>query len=214
MAPSSHRRGDTFARVDPREKWSEARPSLVQGAEEDDVALLARVRGGDAHALGRLYDRYSRVLFGVAYRMVGAPETAEEVMQDAFHAVWRRASTYDPARGGPRGWLLTIVRNAAIDRQRVVAPRSRRESSLDDALETPDDDSVEERASSDLRDERIRSVVATLSPEQRQVIQLAFWGGLSQTEIAARLGIPLGTVKSRVRLAMSKLRAGLVDERD
>ena len=179
----------------------------------DDTDVIRRIGDGDAEALGELYDRYGRVVFAVIYRMVATPETAEEVTQDVFHAVWRRAGTYRPERGAVRGWLLTIARNAGIDWRRSKASRIAREAPIDDAAELSDDMRVDERVSVRLRDERVREVVRALPQEQRQVLDLAFWGGFTQTEIAAKTGIPLGTVKSRVRLAMAKLRDGLVAER-
>ena len=180
----------------------------------DDANVLRRIGDGDAEALGELYDRYGRVVFAVIYRLVASADAAEEVTQDVFHAVWRRARTYRSERGAVRGWLLTIARNAGIDWRRSKASRIAREAPFDDAARLADDDMrVDERVSVRLRDARVRDVVRALPEEQRQVLDLAFWGGLSQTEIAARTGIPLGTVKSRVRLAMAKLRDGLVTER-
>lgn len=178
-----------------------------------DADVVRRIGDGDAEALGELYDRYGRIVFAVIYRMVASPEAAEEVTQDVFHAVWRRASSYRSDKGAVRGWLLTIARNAGIDWRRSRAPRIAREASIDDAAELSDDVRVDERVSIRLRDERIRAVVGSLPEEQRQVLDLAFWGGLSQTEIAMKTGVPLGTVKSRVRLAMIKLRDGLSSER-
>ncbi len=174
---------------------------------------MRRIRAGDAGALGDLYERYGRVVFAVTYRMLGSSEVAEEVTQDVFHAVWRRAATFDAERGAVRGWLLTIARNAAIDWRRVKGIRATREASIDEAADLASDDRVDERVHVRLRDERVRTVVQALPEEQRQVLDLAFWSGLSQSEIAARTGIPLGTVKSRVRSAMAKLRDGLATER-
>ena len=178
-----------------------------------DADVVSRIGDGDTEALGELYDRYGRVVFGVIYRMVASPEAAEEVTQDVFHSVWRRARTYRSDRGAVRGWLLTIARNAGIDWRRAKASRIAREASIDAAAELSDDMRVDESVSIRLRDERVRAVVSSLPVEQRQVLDLAFWGGLSQTEIATKTGIPLGTVKSRVRLAMIKLRDGLSSER-
>lgn len=180
----------------------------------DDADILRRITGGDADALGQLYDRYGRVVYAVISRMVGSPEAAEEVTQDVFHAVWRRAQTYRSDRGAVRGWLLTIARNAGIDWRRSKSGRLSRDGSIDDAAGVPADTRVDEQVNIRLRDERVREVVRALPDEQRRVLDLAFWGGLSQTEIAAKTGLPLGTVKSRVRLAMAKLRDGLVAERN
>ena len=172
----------------------------------EDAALLARIAGGDPDALGELYDRYGRVVFGVLYRLLGAPEAAEEVTQDAFHAVWRRAATYRADRGAVRTWLLAIARNAAIDWRRTKGKRIEREAAIDEAAELVEEIRVDERVIARLRAERVREAVASLPEEQRIVLSLAFWSGLSQTEIAERTATPLGTVKSRVRLGMTKLR--------
>lgn len=151
-------------------------------------------------------------MFAVAYRMLGRAEVAEEVTQDVFHAVWRRAGTYREDRGAARTWILAIARNAAIDRRRANGTRSEREVGLDAAGERVADVDVAARALDSLRDARVRELLAELSPEQRDALALAYWGGLSQSEIAARTGTPLGTVKSRVRTAMLRLRERLVEE--
>jgi RNA polymerase sigma-70 factor (ECF subfamily) len=174
---------------------------------------MSRVAGGDADALGELYDRYGRVVFGVIYRMLGSPESAEEVVQNAFHSVWRRATAYRPERGSVRTWLLAIARNAAIDWRRSKGNRMDRETVIHESLSLVDDLRVEDRVIAGLRAQRVRAAVASLPSEQREVLSLAFWSGLSQTEIAKRTGAPLGTVKSRVRLGMARLREWLEEER-
>ena len=176
----------------------------------EDALTLSRVAKADADALGALYDRYGRVVFGVLYQMLGSPEAAEEVTQDAFHAVWRRARTYRAERGSVRVWLLAIARNAAIDWRRTKGKRMAREATMDDAVALVEEIALEDRVITTLRAERVRAAVATLPAEQREVLSLAFWSGLSQTEIAARTSVPLGTVKTRVRLGMAKLRERLV----
>ena len=180
----------------------------------EDRRLMSRVARGDADALGELYDQYGRVVFGVLYRMLGSPESAEEVAQNAFHSVWRQAGTYRPERGSVRTWLLAIARNAAIDWRRSKGNRMARDTVIDDALALVDDMRVEERVIASLRAQRVRAAVAALPREQREVLTLAFWSGLSQTEIASRTGAPLGTVKSRVRLGMSRLRESLADDEE
>ena len=183
---------------------------ITEDASREDGRWLARVVRRDAEALGALYDRHGRVVFGLLYRMLGSPEAAEEVAQDVFHAVWRRAGTYRADRGSVRAWLLTIARNAAIDWRRTKGKRLKREAAIDEAILLVDEIRVEDRVIATLGAERVRAVVATLPPEQREVLSLAFWSGLSQTEIAARTAVPLGTVKSRVRLGMAKLRERLI----
>lgn len=176
------------------------------------MRLIEQIAAGDAEALGRLYDRYGRVAFGVLYRMLPDAEVAEEVAQDAFHSVWRRAGSYRAQRGSVRTWLLAICRNAAIDWRRTRGKRREREVAIDAAMDLAGEGRVDERVVSALRAERVRAVVRELPKEQRDVLALAFWGGHSQREIAARTNTPLGTVKSRVRLAMEKLRERLAEE--
>ena len=184
----------------------QSRAVVTSDKAGDDGALIARIARGDPEALGELYDRYGRTVFGVLYRMLGTPEAAEEVAQDAFHAVWRRAASYRPDRGSVRTWLLAIARNAAIDWRRTRGKRLDREAGIDEAAELVEETRVDDRVIASLRAERVRAAVASLPEEQRVVLSLAFWSGLSQTEIAARTGAPLGTVKSRVRMGMTKLR--------
>jgi RNA polymerase sigma-70 factor (ECF subfamily) len=178
----------------------------------DDGALIARVADGDLRAFETLYDRYRAQAFGLAVRLTGRRGTAEEVTQDAFLSLWRKASHYDPRRGSVGPWLLTFVRHRAIDSLRSGARRERTVE-LDSAaerLEAPDrtDDVVEGREES--RD--ARRLVKELPADQRQVIELAYFGGMTQGEIAAKVGIPLGTVKGRSRLALEKLRRSVATE--
>ena len=139
-----------------------------------------------------------------------APRPPRRSRRTSSHAVWRRAGTYRADRGSVRVWLLTIARNAAIDWRRTKGKRLKREAAIDEAILLVDEIRVEDRVIATLGAERVRAVVATLPPEQREVLSLAFWSGLSQTEIAARTAVPLGTVKSRVRLGMAKLRERLI----
>jgi RNA polymerase sigma-70 factor (ECF subfamily) len=173
---------------------------------------VARIARREPDALGELYARHGRVAYVVALRVVDTAEAAEEVVQDAYHAVWRSAASYASERGSVRTWLLAIARNAAIDWRRSHGARAIRDDPLDAADVVPSDEHVEDRVSIRLRDDRVRAAVRSLPDEQREALDLAFWGGLSQSEISARTGAPLGTVKSRVRLAMAKLRDELADE--
>lgn len=176
-----------------------------------DRTLVARVATGDADALGLLYDRYGRMVFGVLHALLPTPEAAEEVVQDAFHAVWRAARSYRAERGSVRGWLLTIARNAAIDWRRTKGKRLERERPLESAAERADlaADQLIDRA---VTNERVRDALRELPVEQREVVVLAFYAGLTQQEIARRTGAPLGTVKGRARLAMARLRRSLAEE--
>jgi len=178
----------------------------------EDGRLMSRIARGEPDALGELYDRYGRVVFGTLYRMLRSPEVAEEVTQNAFHSVWRQARSYRPERGSVRTWLLAITRNAAIDWRRTGGTRVERETAIDDAAELVDEMRVDERVIASLRAERVRAAVALLPREQRDALSLAFWSGLSQSEIAKRTATPLGTVKSRVRLGLAKLRDTLAVE--
>ena len=177
--------------------------------EDDDAALLARLVRREADALAELYDRHGRTVFAVLYRMLPTPEAAEEVCQDAFHQVWRAAASYRGDRGAVRTWLLAIARNAAIDWRRTRGKRLERESALEDAAAMTSPGSVEEVVQLRVEAQRMRALVSALPVEQRQCLALAYWGGLSQTEIAARTGMPLGTVKSRIRLGMASLRSSI-----
>lgn len=150
-------------------------------------------------------------MFGLLSVILPSPETAEEVVQDTFHAVWRRARSYRADRGSVRTWLLAIARNAAIDWRRTRGRRVERERPLEDAAAAADPE-LEERLERALRSERVRGALAALPTEQREVIVLGFYGGLSQAEIARRTGAPLGTVKGRARLAMNKLRDAFAGE--
>ena len=176
---------------------------------EDDAALVARMARRDADALAELYDRYGRTVFAVLYRMLPSAEAAEEVCQDAFQHVWRAAATYKGDRGAVRTWVLAIARNAAIDWRRTRGKREERETVLDDAFTLASPGSVEELVGLRIQAQRMRELVTELPPEQRRCLELAYWGGLSQSEIAASTGTPLGTVKSRIRLGMEKLRSSL-----
>ena len=196
-----------------RARNREATPSeeSAPAGDVDDEALLVGVRDGDADALGRLYDRYGRLALAVAYRVLEERGAAEDAVQDAFLAVWHRAASYRVDRGSVRGWLLAIVRNAAIDRRRGRHGRALQDAPLDAVshrLATSGEDHFA-AASAAIQAERVRAALAVLPPEQRTVIELAYDGGLSHHEIAERIGAPLGTVKGRMRLGLQKLRLSL-----
>lgn len=173
---------------------------------------MSRIARGEPDALGELYDQYGRVVFGTLYRMLGSPEVAEEITQNAFHSVWQQARSYRPERGSVRTWLLAISRNAAVDWRRTRGRHVDRETAIEKAAELVDEIRVDEHVIASLRAERVRAAVALLPREQRDALSLAFWSGLSQSEIAERTGTPLGTVKSRVRLGMARLRERLAEE--
>jgi RNA polymerase sigma-70 factor, ECF subfamily len=175
-----------------------------------DEAVLNRLAQRDESALAELYDRHGRTAFALAHRMVGDAETAEEVVQEAFLAIWRRAETYRQERGAVRSWLLAVVRNRAIDviRARESRPRT---TTIDD-LPIAASDNPEQQALTLAAGSVVRAAVAALPAEQRTAVELAYFAGLSYPEIAARIGVPLGTVKSRLRLALDRLRVRLTGE--
>jgi RNA polymerase sigma-70 factor (ECF subfamily) len=176
-------------------------------AEQDWAGLIARVAEQDQTALATFYDATRRLVYGMSYRILGDREAAEEVTLDIYLQVWRQAARFDLARGNPSAWLYTLARSRSIDRLR----RQRFERNIEEPIEaasglpcggpTPDEDSL----SSDRR-RRIEEAMQKLSPEQREAITVAYFSGLSHTEIAEKLGQPLGTVKTRIRLGMMKLR--------
>ena len=179
------------------------------GAPDD--GLLDRVRERDAAALEALYDRHHRVALSVALRLVRNQQVAEDVVQDAFLAVWRQAGTFAGQRGSVRNWLLSIVHHRAVDwlRRREVAQPP---VALDVVQETMGDladtrgGEVWEDAARSIERQQVRTALGGLPPEQRQTVELAYFGGLTCQQIGERLGVPLGTVKGRMRLALQKLR--------
>ena len=174
---------------------------------EDDAKLVQQVAAGDRKAFLTLYDRYASRIFGLSQRMLHDPMVAEEVTQDTFLRLWTRASTFNPQKGRTLTWLLTITRRIAIDRIRLESRRPKEAGSLDeyDWEWLPDPKSTSEEA----RWGTVGFALAELPIPQRQAIELTFYQGLSQSQIAEHLSIPLGTVKTRVRLGMEKLREAL-----
>lgn len=174
--------------------------------EQEWPALIALTAQGDQSAFSRLYDQSSPQIYGLVLRILGQPAMAEDVTLEVYTQVWKHAHSYDRQRGTPIAWLITLARTRAIDRLR--ATRAERASvSLDEAAWIPSDDaSPEERSSARQREEIVQTALAQLSAEQRDALLLGYFGGYSQSEIAARLNLPLGTVKTRMRLGLMKLR--------
>jgi RNA polymerase sigma-70 factor (ECF subfamily) len=175
----------------------------------DDLAVVRRMAAGDAHAVAELYDRFAAVLLAVARRIVGGAGDAEEVLQESFLQAWNQAARYDPQRSSVSTWLILIARSRALDRLRS---RQARDRAADGAAAEPKPDTSSAAELSVLHAERrrrVREVLAELPDEQRRVLELAFYEGLSQSEIATRTGAPLGTVKTRALLGMKKLRQAL-----
>lgn len=174
-----------------------------------DSDLLARVSAGDDAALGELYDRYGGPAFALAFRMLGDRGMAEDIVQEAFLAVWRRCAQFDSERGSAKAWLLSIVRNAAIDRTRGRHRHQLGEVTIDDFAYRLASADVWDDVSRQLDRENVRKALGALPPEQRETLELAYFGGLTQAEIAERTGEPLGTVKSRARLGLRRLERAL-----
>lgn len=191
-------------------------PTHAAGVQAPDSALVAQAAAGDERALGELYDRYGGMAFSLACAIVVEHADAEEVVADAFAQVWRSASGFEPSRGSVAAWLATIVRTRALD---LVRSRRRRARVLEEAAVVTDEGETLVLAPTSESPDRgaeltetstiVRRSLAELPLPQRRVIELAYFGGLSQSEIAAHLSEPLGTVKTRMRAGMEKLRQAL-----
>jgi RNA polymerase sigma-70 factor (ECF subfamily) len=180
--------------------------------DDADRAVLALVTAGQLDALQELYDRYRVMAYSIALRITSDASLAEDVVQDAFLGVWRNASRYVEGRGSVKTWLLSIVHHRAVDavrRRRPVVELPERDDLPPPALTLPD---IWQEVAGNLDRREIAAAMTTLSDVQRQAIELAYWGGLTQQEIAERTGAPLGTVKSRVRLGLLALRRALVGD--
>ena len=176
---------------------------------EAEIALLRRVAQGDRRGFEELYDRFSGVLFSTAYRVLNNQEAAEDVLQDVFIQNWEKAPLYDPTRGKPRTWAVTLTRNKAIDRLRSTVRRNRLQDDVEREAETFeqfDDRSSFDAVASGETSKLVREAIQKLSKDQREAIELAFFSSLTQTKIAERLGEPLGTIKARIRRGMMKLK--------
>jgi RNA polymerase sigma-70 factor (ECF subfamily) len=173
------------------------------------------VAGGKSEALSILYDRYGRLVYSIAYHALNDAHTAEEITQDVFVRVWEKARTYDVDLAKVSTWLITITRNRAIDelRRGQVRPESR-SSSWEEVSQNdiPTTIGPEELVAEIIQQRRVRQAVAALPVDQRTALALAYFKGLSHTEIAEALGEPLGTIKTRIRLAMQKLRETLAEQ--
>jgi len=188
---------------------SQLTPEALQRLADEDLIVLVERRDADAFAI--LYDRHGGAAYSLAHRIVGDPAAAEDVTQEAFLSLWRSGGRFDAARGSVRSWTLGIVRNRAID-------ALRRASGPAPKLDLDDDGVLEGQASGELTDaaairretaQRVRGALGELPDEQSQVIGLAYFGGFTHSEIAEMLGMPLGTVKGRMRLGLEKIRTML-----
>lgn len=177
------------------------------------AALLARIAGGDREAFGHFYDGFAGLAFGLIKRIVRDPHASEEVLQEVFWQIWREAGRYDPRRGSPEAWVVMRAKARAIDRLRAMRRRGKTfvapvEESSARAADAPEENPgvIAERRG------LVRGALDGLPERERRVLELAFFGGLTQTEIAARLGEPLGTVKTRARVGLERLRAVMKQE--
>jgi RNA polymerase sigma-70 factor (ECF subfamily) len=195
----------------------------VSPDSDSDAALVVRMAAGDEHALAVLYDRWATTVHTIAYYLLGQADDAEDAVEETFWQAWREAGRYDASRGAVSTWLSTIARSRALDRQR--ARRRRAEEPIEGVVESSDGSggmagsrapsaSPQQEAEASERARDIAAALEKLPAEQREVIELAYFSGLSQSEIASRTALPLGTVKTRARLALEKLRAPLARHRE
>jgi RNA polymerase sigma factor (sigma-70 family) len=180
--------------------------------DPEDRELHRRLARGDRGAFDELYRRYSPLAYGLALRLTGQQLLAQDVVHDAFLALWRAPEAYDPSRGGFRTFFLSLVHHRAVDtirREQRLRDRSERAANLEPVTGEDVAEAVTEEAFLHVRRKEVREALADLSPDQRQVLEMAYFGGMTQAEIADALGIPLGTVKTRTFAAMRKLRVAL-----
>lgn len=183
--------------------------------ELSDEALLSAIAGGAVWAMDSLYQRYSRILYSLAYRMVADHQIAEDLIQEAFLSVWRRSTSFSPQSGAARSWLISILHHRAIDHLRKVRRRSSmqeaplEEIELDETVAVSD---VWEEAWRSLQSTQVRAALMKIPTEQRMVIELAYFQGWTHTEIAEGTQTPLGTVKARMRLGLNHLKRALIEE--
>jgi len=180
------------------------------GVSPSDLELLRAVAAGDRAAFAEFYDRHSRLVYSLIFRVMGRSADADDIAQETFVSVWANARSFEAERGSPVSWLATLARNKCIDRLRSHQRRSR---VIDESLEFDEERAADEPEDFDTNGrevrERLRAVLGGLPPEQRRLLDLAFFAGLSQQEIADTLELPLGTVKARIRRSLLRLRAPL-----
>jgi RNA polymerase sigma-70 factor (ECF subfamily) len=186
--------------------------SKARISEQDWVRLVRAVAAGDPLALHALYERAHRVVFTLIMRITSHRETAEELTLDVFHDVWRRSSGYDPANGTVLGWIMNQARSRAIDRLRFEGRRKRRAPDAHPGTADLDARADRDWLEAGEQSRALRAALAFLTPDEHAVIEAAFFGESTHAEVAARLNLPLGTVKTRIRSALRKLRRALAAE--
>lgn len=173
---------------------------------DDPAVLVLQIARGDRQAFGRFYDRYGSLVFTFAMRLLRVRSEAEDLLQEVFLQAWRQAATYSPERGSPEAWLVTITRSRAIDKLRSMRKREKSITRTDTVEGTEIGARVESGAAQSEAKLAVQDALAGLPEAQRRVLELAYFDGLTQSEIAARLGEPLGTVKTRMRAGLERLR--------
>jgi len=184
-------------------------PSGDSSPEGRDVVLsdlLRRSARGDQTAFSALYDATAARVYGLVLRVVRDPAQAEEVTQECFLDFWRQAGRFDPARGSAVSWLLTIAHRKGVDRVRSAEASTRRDTTYHRSSATVDHDVTAEAATDALEAKRVRTAMATLTPVQREALELAYFGGYTHTEVATMLDLPVGTAKTRIRDGLIRLR--------
>ena len=179
-------------------------PSAKDQPQVTDSMLISRIRAGDEDALAALHDRYAQVVYSVALRVLGETTQAEDVLQEIFLQLWRNPQTFDSNRGSLGAWLAVITRHRAIDQLR----RRRPESDIEDVIVAVDT-RLEQTTDRNMAIAKVRAVVERLPAEQRKPLEMAFFEGLTHSEIASKTGEPLGTIKTRIRSALLTLRKAL-----
>jgi len=183
----------------------EAGGTRARVVDVDDAALVAAIARGDKSALGTLYDRHCRLLLALGLRVLGDRTAAEDVLHDVFLEAWHQARAFDPGRGSARAWLVTRMRSRALDRRATVSRQAR----LADSAGRTQDTGLTRSSPTGIDLERVRRGVQALPAELGAVVELAYFDGMSSSEIASRLGVPVGTVKSRMARAMAALKSEL-----
>jgi RNA polymerase sigma-70 factor (ECF subfamily) len=186
--------------------------TLVQAAARDDLELHRRILAGDERAFNELYSRYAGAAYGLAYRLTGQHMLAQDVVHDAFLALWRAPEAFDPGRGAFRTFFLSLVHHRAVDtvrKEQRLRDRNERAANLEPVAVEDPSEGVVDQAYLRVRRQEVREALGSLSDDQRQVLQMAYFEGMTQAQIAEQLKIPLGTVKTRTLAAMRKLRGVL-----